>query len=617
MRQIIFRKKKKIKVHRCTRMIKRLLSTAAVFCILAGVPLSVYGSEGAGENLQAPAEVITQILHKHAGSSSAQGGCYSEPVFHQHEGNEKFGGLCYQTPIYHSHAGNESEGSGCYTKPVYHEHQGDELQGGDCYGEVMHSHVTECYEKADCLMNHAPDGNILETWTDTCFAHGRTTFGKSKGTATHNDCDMGQQERIYSYCLTCGSVGPSLHSYQKLICQIPEGTITGYQQNCGKDETTIDGYVTDCGMKETEIEGYSISCKKTVDGYETGCGLTENQLCGRLIVRNETEGKAEKAVLSVHLEDLTGGRLKLCVPAYEWKNEAGQVLGNGEKIEVNENGRYSVLVRLENQDVDESGLCSSILINNIEKDNSGQTQTPGQSPSPEASPDSGKEPHPAATPKAQATESPEDGGNSSSGEDSSNKEEASPVPQIDNPIEAAESAENSGEIISPIAKTKKAFIPEKTELSPSPEKSPVIKESQKVTVEEYNAQAEEVIVKEELEKISFFDIPAVKMIVVSGGAVLLILLLALLFLYFRQSVRVFNDNGEGRMLFLGRCLVKYEEDFYRIVISESMEEKACTNRYCIKPGLFRMGKKEGEELIITKGSKSSTAYLDKEMIVML
>ncbi len=600
MRQIILKKKKKIKVRRCRRGIKCILSTAAVFFILAGTPLLVYGSEETKENTQMPREVITQIFHKHVGSSTQQGECYCVPISHQHEGNEKDGGTCYQTPVYHRHDGNENEGSGCYTKPVYHEHLGDEIQGGGCYEEITHSHITECYEKAECLMHHAPDGNILETWTDTCFGHGQTTFGKSKGTATHNDCGKGQEERIYRYCLTCGSVSPSTHSYQKLVCQTQEGTVTGYQRNCGKDETSIDGYTTDCGLEEAEIEGYSISCKKTVDGYGLGCGLTENQLCGRLIIRNETEGKAEKAVLSVHLEDLTGGRLKLCEPAYEWQDENGQLLGHGEKIEVNENGSYTVFVRLENKDVDKAGLYGSILIDNIEKVNSSQ------------------EPFPTQTPKAQATAVPEEDGNSSlEGDDSNSEETAAQIPQTGNRKEAAEGVEEAEELSQSVVKTKKAFVPEKIEASPFPEKSPVIKESQKVALEEYEALAERDVVKEEVKKPKFFDMPAVRIIAVSGSVLSLMLALAMLFVYFRRSVRVFNDDGEGHMLFLGRCLVKYENDCYKVVISETMEEKACTNRYCIKPGLFRIGKKEGEEMMIIKGNKSVTSYLDKEMIVML
>lgn len=608
MRQIIIKKKKKTKVHRCCRRMKRALAAAAAFFILAGTPLLVYGSEEVKQSAQAPREVITQILHKHVGSSLEQGGCYRVPVLHQHEGDEKSGGACYQTPVYHNHAGNENESGGCYTKPVYHEHQGDELQGGGCYEEITHTHGAECYQQADCLMNHAPDGNILETWTDTCFGHGQTTFGKSKGIATHMDCGKGEEEKIYRYCLTCGSVSPSLHSYQKLVCRTEEGRVTGYERNCGKDETTIDVYETSCGFEETEIEGYLISCQKKIDGYAAGCGLNENQLCGRVILRNETEGKAQQAVLSVCLEDLTGGKLKLCVPAYEWRDERGRLIGSGEKIEVNENGRYSILVKLENQDVQEAGLRSSILIDTIEKENA--------SPSPEASP-SPKAPLPATTPETQTETAPEDHGNSSSEESGTNNEERKAlVPQDGNIVKTAAS-EESKEEFRPVGRTKKAFIPEKIEVSPSPEKPPVIKESRIVEAEEFKAPTEEVTVKESRKNPGIFSTQAVRVIAISGSAALFLFAMVLLLIYLRRSVSVFNDNGEGRMLFLGRCPVKYENSCYGIVISQAMEEKAWTNRYCIKPGLFRIVKKEGEELIITKGSKSITSYLDKEMIVML
>lgn len=610
MRQIIIKKKKKIKVHRYRRMMKRVLaaSAAAVFFILAGTTLTVYGSEEVKQSAQAPREVITQILHKHAGSSIEQGGCYSVPVLHQHEGDEKSGGVCYQTPVFHNHIGNENESGGCYTKPVYHEHQGDEQQGGGCYEEITHIHGAECYQQADCLMNHAPDGNILETWTDTCFGHGQTTFGKSKGIATHMDCGKGEEERIYRYCLTCGSVSPSLHSYQKLVCQTEEGTVTGYERNCGKDETTIDGYETSCGFEEAEIEGYLISCQKKIDGYAAGCGLNENQLCGRVILRNETEGKAQQAVLSVCLEDLTGGQLKLCVPAYEWRDESGRLIGSGEKIEVNENGKYSILVKLENKDVQEAGLCSSILIDNIEKENA--------SPSPEASPSS-KTPLPTSTPKTQTETAPEEHGNSLSEESSSNNEERKALVPQAREIANTAASEEAQEEFRTVGRTKKAFIPEKIEGSPLPEKPPVIKESRIVEAEEFKAPMEEVTVKESRENPGIFSTRAVRVIAISGGAALFLFAMVLLLIYLRRSVSVFNDNGEGRMLFLGRCMVKYENSCYGIVISQAMEEKAWTNRYCIKPGLFRIGKKEGEELIITKGNKSITAYLEKEMIVML
>lgn len=79
---------------------------------------------------------------------------------------------------------------------------------------------------------------------------------------------------------------------------------------------------------------------------------------------------------------------------------------------------------------------------------------------------------------------------------------------------------------------------------------------------------------------------------------------------------MYNDDGKGRMIYLGRCMVETEEDTYFTIITDAMVEKAYTNRYCIKPGLFLLGKKE-EELIVHKEAKKAAVRLDKEMIVML
>ena len=172
MKKITLKKKKKVRAYQWHRAIGRALSAAAVVCILAGMTLFAHGNEKVYEEVQPPQEIVTEIYHRHAGNKEEQGGCYSVPVSHQHQGDEKSGGPCYQTPVYHTHQGNESESGGCYTVPVTHEHQGNEQQGGACYGEITHTHTAECYQQEDCLMTHAPDGNVYETWPDTCFDHG-------------------------------------------------------------------------------------------------------------------------------------------------------------------------------------------------------------------------------------------------------------------------------------------------------------------------------------------------------------------------------------------------------------------------------------------------------------
>ena len=252
--------------------------------------------------------------------------------------------------------------------------------------------------------------------------------------------------------------------------------------------------------------------------------------------------------------------------------------------------------------MDEAGLHSSITINNIFK------VKPSESPSPSGSPEPSESPSPSALPTARPSSAPED---------SNGEETVTPVPQASIVPEAIDNANESDEGSHPAARVRKATVQEKLSLLPSPEKEPVLKESQTVEMKEYEASKEVVTVKEEKRRTGFFDAPAVKIITVAGSALALILAVLLLMFYLRRSVKVLNDDGEGRMIYLGRCMVIAENDCYRIVISTIMEEKACTNRYCIRPGLFRLGKKEGEELIIVKGSKSVTSYIDKEMIVML
>lgn len=600
MKKRVIRKKKIIKNCGKRKYMRRALSLAASICLLAGMALSAHG-EGAKEaDEQVSKVVITEIYHKHSGNSGEMGGCYSVPIIHQHQGSEEIGGPCYQTPVYHIHEGNDGEGGGCYTQPVYHQHNGDELKGGECYEEITHVHTQECYQQEDCVMNHTPVGEVLETWTGYCYIHQETTFGKTLGIASHSSCGKEDEENYYGYCLACGFIAPTVHSYQKLICQIEEGTATGYQLSCGKDENTIDGYTTDCGFEESEIEAYALSCEKTVDGYLIGCGFEENQLCGRMIVTNEVTGQAEQVELSVRLEDLTGGILKPGTPAYEWRDENGQLLGTGNRIAVNKNGRYSVLLMLENKDVDEAGLCSSILVDNIYE------LQPEETPSSKATPATGENAQP--SPSSVAAEE----GNG--GEENT----ATPVPQADIIPEDTDNMKGDEQEAMSAGGAGKSSGQAQASVSPSPAKPPVIKEIQTVKPEENEAQEEiSYSVEKEKKHTGFFDAPAVRIIAVTGSAFLLAGGLLLLLFYLRHSVSIFNDDGEGRLIRLGRCMVRLEEECYAITITEAMVERAYTNRYCIKPGLFLLGKKEGQELIVYQDAKGVTVYLSRKIIVMM
>lgn len=601
MKKRVFKKKKKIKGYKARKLMGRALSLAAALCLLAGITLTAQGEEAKETNIreageQASKVVITEIYHKHMGNSGEPGGCYSAPVLHQHQGNEETGGPCYQKVVYHTHAGNENEGSGCYTQPVYHQHKGDELQGGECYEEITHVHTKDCYQQEDCIMYHTLKGEVLSTWTDFCYSHQETLFGEARGTASHSSCGAGEEEKTYRYCLACGFVGPTLHSYQKLICPIEEGTTIGYQLSCGKDDKTIDGYEPGCGFQEAEREAYALSCEKAVEEYRIDCGLKENQLCGRLIVTNETTQQAEQVVISARIEDLTGGRLKSDTASYEWKDAGGKLLGTGNEITVNENGTYFVFVRLENKDVDEAGLRSSILVDNIYKAQASATPAPESQATPEPTPEVTPEPGENAQPSPSSSE--ESGNDSEEGNDDSTKDDD-------------RKALSAGGV----RKTSKQA---KTSPQPSPAKSPLKKESRTVLLPEKEAKEEVTYqVEQEQKHKGIFDVPAVRIITVTGGVFLLMAGLFLLLFYLRNSVKVFNDDGEGRMIRLGRCMTKREGDCYTLTITEAMVERACTNRYCIKPGLFLLGKREDQELIVFKGDKGITVYLSREIIAVL
>jgi hypothetical protein len=107
--------------------------------------------------------------------------------------------------------------------------------------------------------------------------------------------------------------------------------------------------------------------------------------------------------------------------------------------------------------------------------------------------------------------------------------------------------------------------------------------------------------------------PVIKMLSITSGTVLSLAALVLLLLYLRRSVRVYNDNGKGRMKYLGRAAVTLSEEGYYIRITEKLEERAATNRYSIRPDLFLIGKNSSWEIYVVKDGRKKSVYLDREM----
>ena len=602
MKKRILKRKKKIIVYKKRKGAGRAFALAAAICLFLMAAVPVWGKEPESSSGQAPKTVITDINHRHIGNASVQGGCYSIPIWHEHIGNEKTGGECYQIPVYHEHQGNENEGGGCYVVEVPHDHLGDEINGGPCYEPAeTHTHTDDCFVEGECMISFTPE-EIIRTEQGECFQHQKTTFVVVRGSETHDSCPKGTTSNEWTYCQICGPHSPAIHDFREKVCGMEDGQVTRYEKVCLKE---VERYEKGCGKEDTDIDSYRLSCKKEVDGYETGCGFKENELCGRLIVTNETTGKEEQVTLSVKLEDLTGGKLKLSDNPYVWKDESGNQLGEGERIQVDQNGTYYVSVKLENKDVDEKGLNSKILVDNIYK-----AQT--AAPSPSGTPEPGFEGKKADDSGNSGSKGDEEGGNDA-GWDNQNVQEEKRE-EADMLTDDGKGGNQSGSVIKKFAERAPENIPSP---SPSPTK-PVRKETKEVTVPEKKAAGEEQYkVGQEAKDSSFFHSPAVRVISITAGLVLLLLGIFLLLLYLRNSVKVYNDDGKGRMVYLGRCMVEEEEDAYTVTITDSMVEKAYTNRYCIKPGLFFLGKKEGEELIVHKEAKRVAVCLGKEMIVIL
>ena len=583
-----------------------------VFTTSAGTIMPVHGEELPQKT------VVTEIYHKHIGNSGEKGGCYQQEIPHVHQGNETEGGSCYQTEIKHVHQGDEASGTGCYSKTVYHVHQGDGQSEEGCYGAVYHTHEEACYTNKICTIRYTK-GEVIGTEMKECDAHGQSVHEKAEGTGTHVNCDIGVEDVHLEYCRECGIMSYSYHDYQELVCGKDTETAEDYVVICGKDEATVEGYETGCGFEQGGVERYELSCGKTVEGYIRNCGLDEKTPIGKMIVTNETEGESEKVTISVRIEDLSGGKLLLDEPPFVWYDETGKKIGNGERIEVEKNGNYTVEVRLQNPDVDESGLRSIIAIDNVFRKESispspAATSTP--IPAASATPDTGKDKEEAPTGEPQPTEEPSDGG-----EEVLPRETPSPAPALPVDEGTGDGGGGNRRILEEADKEIRDLSREESNEGFAEEtagRKPVIKKE--VTKKEAKENMASLSEPVEVKKTGFwqrvFADPKVRIFSIAAGMLLFLSGLFLLLVYFLRSVRIYNDDGQGRFVKLGRCPIRLEEEGYAVTISEQIAEKAYTNRYCIKPGMFRLGK-EQQEILVYKDTKRVSAKLEKEMIFVI
>ena len=585
--------------------------------------------------------VKVPIYHKHAGNSEQGGGCYGQELPHVHQGGEEQGGACYGKALYHVHEGDAQNGGGCYTRAQYHCHEGNSTEGGACYQALLHSHGQECQEAAVCVID-LTKGELIETYTAYCFAHKNHPHERSHGTETHRNCGAGKLQTIMTYCKTCGYMTPIHHSYQKIICGKEDGELEGYVLSCEQSEEEVIGFEPSCGRQEGDLEGYALTCGLILEGYGLSCGLQQGQLCGNLILQNETEGEAKEVVLSAALENVTGTLNRQ--GDFCWYGPSGESLGTGEQIRVDQNGTYKVCMLLQNQDVDQSSVQAEIVIGNVAEREESPTAapTPTATSAPVGSPTPTVTSAPVGSPTPAASRSPikdtdqeEPEATKGPGESLPTQapgeqgEEKSPLPtpsQTPLPPSGTEQMPPGTEQEPPGAEGKNGngqkIQMEETQKEaaeePEREKVPIVKRERiERPAEERNAPAPEGAEPEKLSSVkAFFERPAVKIVTITTGSLLLIFGILSVLFYFRRSVRLYHDNGEGKFLFLERCFLHMERDGVAVTISKRASEGSLTNRYCIRPGLAGIGTGR-KELLVHKGRGRLCVPVERKMIFVI
>ena len=576
---------KKLNVFRLKKRICKGLGKALAAALLLGMAGPCMSQVSAAEGNQ----TVSWVYHQHAGSTQEEGGCYHTPVYHSHSGSESDGGGCYQTPVYHVHMGDEASGGGCYGTVILHEHTGNSASGGGCFTPVNHRHVEGCYR---IVSNEEYGCYTLESHD--------TTEGDYEG---HD---------FKYYYMSCGRVihgTNSSHTHEIVICG-KENEIEGYTLGCNKTEESIEKYLFDCSKTEGEsIDSYALGCNKTtsdIDSYTLSCGKDKETPIGKITVTENMENGKEESQITASFEDLSGGELELTENPFTWYSPNGSVIGTGDTIRVSQNGTYSVVIGVKNEDVDKNSLRSQISINSIVKkdqNNNGNSGGKGDGDN-----DGNDDNNNSGDNDSDTNDSTNDQKNAASPAVTSTPA-ASPIPKT----VLKSNKRNTAGVKSTVENDRADEMPKKTP-SPTPK---LAKKTESIKLPEKNSQPEAAEIKVNEQKKGFFDSPAVKMITITAGTLLIFGGLILLLYFFRMSVGVYNDDGNGKMLYLGRCRVKLVDEGYMIEISDAMEEKAVTNRYCIRPGMFRFLRGEDTELLVCRRQKRISVYLNKEMIVII
>lgn len=261
--------------------------------------------------------------------------CYIKPVLHTHTGSNTTGGGCYTSPIYHTHGDGYCDGGTTGSNEPHRHKFGECWEYVDCGGSNNNHAITEtktceqcggAYMTATyyCNICNEKRGSGVSFSSCSCGKH-PNSGGPTKGTphatrctkllgwpANHTHtasctkiCDgvryTTQGTHYLHMCRWCGTLEQNyslanqpaiegadctIHPCTEKVyicgrCSIPEGTIVGYNRNCGYTEGQIVGNEIGCG-RDTTAMYYDLICNEPL--YATSCNGASTKVltCGKV-----------------------------------------------------------------------------------------------------------------------------------------------------------------------------------------------------------------------------------------------------------------------------------------------------------------------------------------------
>lgn len=291
------------------------------------------------------------IYHVHKGDVRSGGACYNSIIYHRHIGNAEEQGGCYNVPVCHIHQGSGNTEGGCYIKK-YHAHS------AECYAQssctvtlVKWIDLKKTWQKY--CFHH---GETAHGMWDVTVEHSACGAGHVRTSIEVCNACRHYPPQKHNYTVQACTRGNEVIGYEP-GCGMDETTIVGYGIGCMKEEgSDIDGYGLSCGKTGETIDGYSLSCE-----IDTSAPL------GGVKITNLTEGKAETVLLEAsYWDNKVSETLKVSSEPFTWHNAStGARLGTGSRLTVRKNGTFTVTLQIDNQDVKKDSLSASIRVDNI------------------------------------------------------------------------------------------------------------------------------------------------------------------------------------------------------------------------------------------------------------